>query len=60
MERKSKKTAAIFLIVLGLILFIRYLIRFDSQDVDISRVVIMVCASIFIVLGILSLRNVIK
>jgi hypothetical protein len=60
MENKSKKSISIFMIVGGLLVLINYLFKPDTVTDNTNNIIIMVCASVFVILGIISLRNTIK
>lgn len=60
MENKSKKNASIFMILGGLLLLGNYILKFDNQKENTNNIIIIVCASVFVVLGIVSLRNIAK
>lgn len=57
MENKSKKNAAIFMIIGGILVMGNYGLKLESQKDNTNTLIIMACAAIFAVLGMVSLRN---
>ena len=60
MEIKSKKNASIFMILGGLLVLGNYLLKLENDKHYTSNIIIFVCAAIYTILGITSLRNTIK
>ncbi len=57
MENKSKNNTSIFMILGGLIILANYIVKYYSPKHNANIIIIIVCATLFIILGILSLRN---
>ena len=60
MENKSKKNSAIIMISLGMLVLGNSLLKIEGGKNTTNNSIIIVCASIFILIGILSFKNSIK
>ena len=60
MENKSKKNSAIFMILGGMLVLANYLLKIEPGKSTTNNIIIMVCASVFILVGILSFKNSVK
>jgi threonine/homoserine/homoserine lactone efflux protein len=60
MEIKTKKNAAIALILIGLITLASQVDKYLNEELRIARIVVIVCAAVLIICGLISLRNVNK
>ncbi len=60
MEIKSKKNASIFMIIGGLLVLGNYILKLENHKHSANNIIIIVCAAIFTIIGIISLRNTLK
>jgi hypothetical protein len=60
MEIKSKKNASIFMILGGLLVLGNYLLKLENDKHFTNNIIIIVCAAIYTILGIISHRNTVK
>jgi hypothetical protein len=61
MEKKSKRNNSIYMIIGGLIVIGNYIIKiFDGKANKIASGIVIICASIFVLIGCTSLNNSIK
>ncbi len=57
MEIKSKKNTSIFMILGGLLVLANYILKLENDKHFTNNIIIIICAAIFTIIGIISLRN---
>lgn len=60
MENKSRKNISIFMIFGGIVVLGNYLLKLEKDEHFTNNLIIIVCASIFSIIGIISLINTLK